>query len=785
MSTAPLHRQPAPPANAVNVPTVCVLCSHNCGLRVNVEDNRITAVRGDTDNPNTRGYTCNKARAIPNYVQHGQRLSQPLRKRSDGRFEPISWDQAIAEIADRLNRIRARHAPRSIALAGIGGQGNHMAGMGSLPFMFSLDSPILFNALAQEKTQHAMVWRRLFRATHDVYLHADEEHSQHVLVLGTNPLISNRGLNATDLFKQLASRPDCKVVVVDPRASETARRAHRHIAIQPGRDAWFLLGMVATILQEGLQDEAYLRDHVADFAAFREALIDTDVRQMAQWSGVPFEVLQETALDFARSPSACIVYDLGIEQIPHSTLISYLINALLLITGNVGEQGGNTFLQQFGPRFFHVARQVKALESGIEAIPMLMPAGVLPPNVIPEEIQSPHPDRIRALIVDGANPLLSYADTQAFREAFQRLDLLVVIEPAMSETAQVADYVLPTPVGYEKWEYSMFPHMDITPQIRPPVVSGPEEALPEPEIYRRLIRAMGVVPKAPALLHRLARRARHPLGAPLFIGALGLLAALRGGGIAPIMGRLAWWLQDTLGAHLPSAPLALFWLMSHGYALTRRAELNEAIPQARTLRNPFAAGELVFNLLLQNPQGVLLGRRNVVGNFRRHCHHADGKARLHQPDWIADLRRLAQRAPQRDPAYPIILNGGLRTGWTANTIVRDPAWRKGKGPHCPVIVNPQDAAELGIAEGDWVRLSSRRGAVEGPVRIEAATLPGHVHIPNGFGVRFPDPQTGELRQHGINVNELLDIRDRDPYTGCPHTKHVACKLEPLRAQQAA
>ena len=576
----------SPPANAKGVPTACVLCSHNCGVHVDVEDNRITAVRGDPDNPNTRGYTCNKARAIPNYVEHGQRLTQPLRKRPDGGFEPIGWDQAIAEIAERLQRIRVEHSPRSIALAGIGGQGNHMAGLGSLPFMFSLNSPILFNALAQEKTQHALVWRRLYRATHDVYLHADEEHSQHVLVLGTNPLISNRGLNATDLFKRLASQPDCRVVVVDPRASETARRADRHIAIQPGRDAWFLLGMVAIILQEGLQDDDFLKQRVGDFPAFRDALIGTDARKMATWCGVPFEVLHEAATDFARAPTACIVYDLGIEQIPHSTLISYLINALLLITGNMGKQGANTFLQQFGPRFFHMAKQVKALESGIEAIPMLMPAGVLPPNVLPEEITSQHPDRIRALIVDGANPLLSYPDTQAFRDAFKKLDLLVVIEPAMSETAQVADYVLPTPVGYEKWEYSMFPHMDITPQIRPPVVAGPENALAEPEIYRRLIRAMGVMPKAPRLLHVLAKHARHPIGAPVFIGLLGLLAALRGGGVAPIVGRFAWWLQDTLGAHLPSAPLSLFWLMSHGYALTRRQELNEAVPEARHLRNP-------------------------------------------------------------------------------------------------------------------------------------------------------------------------------------------------------
>lgn len=774
-----------PSANAQDVATVCVLCSHNCGLKVDVQDNVITAVRGDPDNPNTKGYTCNKARAIPNYVQHRQRVTQPLRKRADGGFEPISWDQAIVEIAERLNRIRQQHAPRAIALAGIGGQGNHMAGLGSLPFMFSLNSPILFNALAQEKTQHALMWRRMYRATHDVYLHADEEHSQHILILGTNPLVSNRGLNPTDLFKDLVKKPDVKIVVVDPRTSETAKRAHQHIAIQPGRDVYFLLGMTALILQQGWQDTAFIGKKISGFDAFRSALIQVNVANMAQWCGVSLDELSNSAREFAQAPSACIVYDLGIEQIPHSTLVSYLINALLLITGNVGNAGGNTFIQQFGPRFFHVAKQVKALESGIEAIPMLMPGAVLPPNVIPEEINSQHPDRIRALIVDGANPLLSYADTQAFKDAFKRLDLLVVIEPAMSETAQVADYVLPAPVGYEKWDYSMFPHMDVTPQIRPPVVTGPSEALPEPEIYRRLVAAMGLVPKAPKVLHWLARRAQHPLGAPLYIGALGLLAGLRGGGVSPIMGRFAWWLQETLGARLPYAPLSLFWLMSHGYALTRRRELNDAVPAFKNLLNPFSAGERVFKLLMSKPEGVLLGRRNLVDSFEQHCHHRDGKAHLHQADWLADLVGLSAHAPQRDPDYPFILNGGLRTGWTANTIVRDPVWRKGKGPHCPVILNPQDAASLGVADGDWVRLSSRRSAVEGPARLDAATLPGHVHIPNGFGMRFPDATSGELKQVGINVNELLDARDRDPYTGCPHTKHIACQVTPVSQTQAA
>jgi anaerobic selenocysteine-containing dehydrogenase len=514
---------------------------------------------------------------------------------------------------------------------------------------------------------------------------------------------------------------------------------------------------------------------------------DIDPAIMAERAGIPVDDLLITAREFAQSPSACIYFDLGVEHIPHSTLVSYLINVLLLITGNAGIEKGNIFIQQFGPKLMFIEKQVRALVSGIEAIPMFLPTGILPPSVIPEEITTTHPDRIRALFVDGANPLLSYADTKAFREAFAKLELLVVIEPAMTETAMIADYVLPTPVGYEKWEFATFPHMDISPQLRPPVVQGPDEALPEPEIYFRLSRAMGLMSKAPSILHKLARTARHPIGAPVFIAMTAVLAALRGGGIYPIAGRITNWMYETLGATLPAPPLSLLWLMSHGYALTRRAELNAAVPEARSLKNPFAAGELVFNKLLAHPEGVLLGQSPSLGNFARHCHHQDGKAHIFQSDWIADIRILVNKPPKQNADYPFILNGGLRTGWTANTIVRDPAWRKGKGPHCPIILNPEDAIGLGIREGDLVRLESKRGAVEGPAKLEPGTARGHLSIPNGFGMRFPDPVTGELMQVGILINELQDIQDRDPYTGCPHTKAIACRVmrvDPAQAQAA-
>jgi len=189
---------------------------------------------------------------------------------------------------------------------------------------------------------------------------------------------------------------------------------------------------------------------------------------------------------------------------------------------------------------------------------------------VPEEVLVDHPERLRALIVEGANPYLSYSDTARWREARAQLDLLVVIEPAMTETASVADYVLPAPVGYEKWEFANFPkgYPEVYVQVRPPVVPGPAEALPEPEIYARLAEAMDLVGDVPAALHALGARALEPDGAAAFLGTAQELAASD-----PVLDqeRLLFWTYRTVGPHLASPALAAIWLQCHLNAMFRSA----------------------------------------------------------------------------------------------------------------------------------------------------------------------------------------------------------------------
>ncbi|NQY92302.1 MAG: molybdopterin-dependent oxidoreductase, partial [Deltaproteobacteria bacterium] len=222
------------PQHAEDVATVCVLCSHNCGLRVDVRDGRIASVRADERSPITRGYVCNKAFSVPHYAHHEQRVEHPLRRRPDGSFERVSWDEAIAGIAERLGEIRRAHGPRAIGLVGIGGQANHLDGPYGLTWLWSLGSKRWFNAFAQEKTQHFLVSHWMFDAAPSVVFHPDLEHTNYALVMGTNPRVSNRGHNANDTFRKLAERDDCFLAVADPRQTETTRIADRHVRVRPG-----------------------------------------------------------------------------------------------------------------------------------------------------------------------------------------------------------------------------------------------------------------------------------------------------------------------------------------------------------------------------------------------------------------------------------------------------------------------------------------------------------------------------------------------------------------------
>lgn len=772
--------------HAKDLATVCGLCSHNCGIRVDVEDNRITAVRPDKDSPITHGYICNKAVTIVNYVEHDQRVRYPMRRRADGSFERIDWDTAISEIAAKLDSIRSEHGARAIGLVGVGGQANHLDAPWALGFLKAIGSRRWYNAFAQEKTQHNLVDFWMMDAPPQAFLHADQERTQFMLVLGTNPKISNRGHNANDYFKKSAAGAR-KVVVLDPRVTETTRTADRHLRVRPGGDVYFLAAMAATIVQRELYDSAFVEAKTTGFGELRDVLARIDVGDMADRAGLDVASVLSVTEEFARQDRASILYDLGVEMTPFSTLISYLLRVILTLTNNLGREGGNLFFPTFSPNEWSQNRfeePERALASGIPAIRALGNAGMFSPTLVPEEVMLEHPERLRAIVVESSNPYLSYSDTGAWREARKRLDLLVVIDPAFTETARDADYVLPSPVGYEKWEMALFPkgYPSVPVQLRPPVVAGPAEALPECEIYVRLLEAMGLVAPAPEELASLAPMTGTPEGRGFFLmQAMALAPELAARGLDVETQLLASGYR-LVGPSLPAPGLFAVYMLAQKNAMERPADVVRAFGPEWAQKSAFELGEEIFRRMLAHPEGVEVARVESATNLEQFMGFADGRIRVALPAMLGELERALSTRREQDREFPLVLSNGLRTRWTANTIQRDPAWRKGSGPHCPLSIHPSDAARLGLGSGDFAALTTHRATVVLPVAIDDKLLPGQVAIPNGFGTVVSE-HGAPVVTDGVNCNELTDVADRDPFTGIPHHRYVRCRVE--KAERAA
>ncbi len=770
------------PANATDLATVCILCSHNCGLRVDVEDGNISAVRADKSNPITHGYICNKAMSVPYYADHAQRVQHPLKRREDGTFEQINWTTALDEIAVKFKEIHGAHGPRSVSLVGIGGQANHLDGPYGISWLGAMGSKRWFNAFAQEKTQHFLVGQWMFDSAPAVFFHPDLDNTDFLLMMGTNPKISNRGHNPNETFRKLAKDESTKIAIVDPRETETTRIADWHLRANPGSDAYLLLAILKTIVDsDDLLDQEFVDNKTTGLEELRSSLGSVDLALMSAHCGISLEEIQSLTRAFATSEKASIMFDLAVEQIPFSTLVSYLIHTICIITGNVGKEGGMIFGRtqsppEWSPKRFEEPE--RALASGIQAISALGGFGMFSPTLVPEEIMLDHPERIRAMIVEGSNPYLSFSDTKAWKEARKQLDLMVVIDPAMTETAWDADYVLPVPTGYEKWEWSGFPKgfPRIHAQLRPPVLPAKGDVLPESEIYVSLMERLGLIPEPPTELAELAPNALTADGALAFFAKAQELSA---GNQATMLG----WTYRLVGPHMPSPALTAVLLQCMSNAFQRPQGVATAL--GVTSDNPFELATASFQKLLDHPEGTLFVVEDFDNNLDDNIGYEDKKVRLAPAPMLSEIGRAAETSPETDPNYPFVLAAGLRTSWTANTIQRDPNWRKGRGPHCTLHLSTEDANTLGIEDGTAVRVSTRRGSVTLPAEIDKKVMAGHMWIPNGMGMIMPNSDPKNPVLDGVNTNELTDTSDRDPISGCPHTKYTLCNVARVAAEAAA
>lgn len=737
--------------------TACILCSLNCGVEVRVEDRHLVKIRGDRKHPASQGYTCEKAHRLDHYQSGTHRLTTPLRRRPDGTFEAIDWDTAIAEVAAKLAAVRDAHGGESIFYYGGGGQANHLGGGYALGVRAALGVTYSSNALAQEKTGEFWVDGQLFGRPR-CHTSGDFEHAEVAVFVGKNPWHSHGFPRARVVLKEIAADPNRALVVIDPRRTETAALAKYHLQVKPGTDAWCLSALLAVIVQEKLADRAWLDAHANGYDALVPHFQGLSVARYCAVAGVSEELVREVARRIASAGSVSIYEDLGIQQAPQSTLNSYLEKLIYLLTGNFAKRGA-----------MNIHTRIAKLSGGggggrdrrTPVTNQRIITGLVPCAAIPDEILTDHPRRFRAMIVESANPAHSLPDSPRMREALDALDCVVVIDVAMTETARHAHYVLPAASQFEKWEAAFFtlefPRNVF--QVRAPLMEPLEGTLPEPEIHRRLARALGAYSDADlAPLHDAAKSDRDTL-------AMTLLSMLserpKLADLAPLM------LYETLGPTLGAGreALAAVWAL----ALTCFMAYPESVARAG-----HESGDALFEAIVAHPEGVTFTVDPYEETWRR-VETSDNRVNLVVPELLEEFSALSPDGPVADRDFPLILSAGERRTSTANTIFRDPAWRT-KDAQGALRVNPDDASKLGLRDGSPARVSTRRGSVEVTVEVSPSMQRGHVSLPNGLGLTGPER---EGHPRGAAPNELTSSDHRDPIAGTPWHKHVPARVEAL------
>lgn len=713
---------------AQEMATYCRICEPLCGMVATVEDGRLLKLRPDPDHPLSQGFACPKGIAFEQVHNDPDRVLHPLKRRSDGSFEQVSWDHALADVVARLRAIHDAHGPQAIGWYwGNPGAFSASHTLWLASFMTLLGSSHLFTAGSQDVNSRFVASQLLYGAPLAVPI-PDLARADLLVVLGANPLVSHGSVLTSPRIKEslhgIVARGG-RVVVVDPRRTETAR-AFEWLPITPDGDAWLLLSLLHVLFADGLADEAALARQASGAEALRALVRPFAPERAEPHSGVPAATARELARALATTPRAALYGRTGTCLGRHGTLVSFLLDAVNLVAGNLDREG----CAMFGTLGLPGERTLNAL------LPKLLPVGydhrrnrlggfpeVLgsePAALMAKEIATPGPDQVRALFVSAGNPVLSVPNGDELEAALGQLDLCVSLDLYVNETNAHADYVLPATTMYERADFPLpFQTYLTTPfrQATEAVVPPAGEAREEWEVIDVLMRA-------------LARRSR----------GLGLLQLVR-------------------------RALALV-----GRRLEPRLLLDVVVRLAEGGdRFGLRPGGLTFGRLVHDhPHGRVLRPHLRAGALRRVSLHRDRRAALDHPaiaGEVTDLRTRAAAAASDGTAdaFPLRLIG-MRELRSENSWMHNAPLLLRGGRRQRARMHPADAAGLGLAEGDGVRLTTRHGAIELPVTLTEDLKPGVVAVPHGWGHKGTGGwrrANAAARGGGVNVNRLTSSAPED------------------------
>ena len=688
----------------------CNLCEAICGLTIEHDGQQVVSIKGDKDDPLSRGHICPKAIALQDIHADPDRLKTPMRRTENG-FEPISWDDAFDLVESKLTQIRKQHGDDSVGLY-LGNPTVHNSG--ALLFQKYLKQALntrnRFAATSVDQLPHHLAASLMFG--HGLMIPIpDIDNTDYMLILGANPAASNGSLmTAPDVKNRLKSivKRDGKVVLIDPRRTESAKLASEHHFIRPGTDVFLLAAILNSLLQNDAVKPGRLNEFTKGLDQLRSAVAEFTSQNVSEITGIDSATIESIANEFAAAKRAVVYGRMGVSTQPHGGLCHWFINAINLVTGNLDRTGGQMFAS---PAVSLVGKSGTENEFGrwksrVRGLPEF--EGDLPVAVLAEEILTPGKGQIKALITSSGNPVLSTPNGVQLERALEQLDFYVAHDIYINETTRHADLILPSPSGLETDHYDfIFLAVAVrnvakySPQIFAPAKGSMYDWQILKELSLRLMPKGRVFQKA--LLRWLTPDRLLDLG--LKTGPYGML---RKG-------------------------LSLKKLKANPNGIDL-GELQPMLPKAlRTSDKKINAAPQVY---LDHLKQAVLPQLNVGSENNASTSANDflliGRRHLRSNNsWMHNSQRLVKGADR-----------------------------------CTLMMNPADAEKLNLADGSVVTITSGVGSVKAPLEITDEIMPGVVSLPHGYGHHRPKTKLSVATQHaGVSINDLTDDKIVDNLTG--------------------
>ncbi|MBK6907419.1 MAG: molybdopterin-dependent oxidoreductase [Rhodocyclaceae bacterium] len=733
---------------------ICPFCEACCGLTLRIEDDKVVGVRGHDEDVFSRGYICPKGVAIKDLHDDPDRLRSPLIKRN-GSFVEATWDEAFAEIERRLQPLLSAGDRDAFAVT-LGNPAAHKIGIllygGRLAK--ALGTRNVFSASTLDQMPKQLSSGLMFGHWLSVPL-PDIERTNLMVVLGANPLASNGSMWTVPDFrgkaKALKERGG-RLVVIDPRRTETAALADQHHFIRPGADVFLLLGMVQALFSEQRVRLGAISEHVAGLAELEAAVIEFSPESVAARCGIPAGTIRQLARDLANTPRAVLYARIGTCTQVFGTLSSWLVDVVNALTGHLDVEGGALFAKS--ATFAQNTQGKPGIGRGIvtgrhharvSGAPEVY--GELPISALSEEIEAEGKGQVRALFTIASNPVLSAPNGPRLSEALETLEFMVSVDIYLNETTRHADVILPGRSPLEDAHFDVaFPQLSYRNQARysPPVFAPTPGQPAEWEI-----------------LLRLAAIARGE-SANADIDALddATFSADLERQLAPLGNEAIAIVKSALAGRRGPDRLIDFSLRTGPYG-----DLFGQRP-----------GGLSLNQLERTPNGVDLGP--LAPRIPEMLRTPSGKVELAPPLLLADLPRVS--AALREPAPELVIIGRREVRSNNSWMHNLPLLAKGQGKYesrCTLLLNPRDAQRHSIADGDMVRITSATGEIIAQAELSDEVMPGVTSLPHGWGHDQPGTRTNlASKRPGANLNALFDPDARDPLSGNSVLSGVAVTL---------